>query len=78
VTKKPRNPKPTRLSRRIKSARKAAGLSQTDLAAALRVSAPSVCDWENGFIRPTRDRLRPLAKALGISFDELADAYLAP
>ncbi|MEL7029272.1 MAG: helix-turn-helix transcriptional regulator [Pseudomonadota bacterium] len=52
---------------RIKRARKAAGLSQADLAARASVSQPTVANWELGAHDPRRPVLEKVADALGVT-----------
>lgn len=49
------------------------GLSQTDIATHLGVSAPSISGWEKGRARPKNARLDALADLLGVSLAELLD-----
>ena len=56
---------------RIRELREAAGLSQMDLARQMRVSGPSVIQWETGRTLPTADKLPRLADLLGCSIDAL-------
>lgn len=59
----------------LRARRKAAGLTQEDLAAALGCTRQAVVAWERGDVLPTADRLPQLAKALGCSIDELYQDY---
>ncbi len=59
------------LGRRIARARKKKGLSQAGLAARLNISFQAVSRWERGESEPEIFRLRPLAKALGLTLEEL-------
>jgi len=63
---------------RIRHARKAAGLNQTELAERVGVSQPSVANWESGVHDPRRVMLAKLAEALGTSLDWLADGLRSP
>lgn len=47
------------------------GLSQLDIANHLGVSAPSISGWENGRVRPKRDRLVELAGLLEVPVSQL-------
>lgn len=75
----PYNPgMPRRLSRprpkqaaRLVALRKAAGLSQVELADAVRVSPKSIAYWETSATPPRSDVLPRLAKALGVRVEEL-------
>lgn len=51
--------------------RRARGMSQADLAAAVGVSAGTVSRWEAGRMDCRRDHLEALAGALGVGVDEL-------
>lgn len=55
----------------IKLARLRAGLSQKALAKELGVSVGAVCQWEKGITNPTAKRLKPLAKILATTVDDL-------
>jgi transcriptional regulator with XRE-family HTH domain len=63
----------TTIGDRIRQARKAAGLNQSDLAARIGVSQPAVANWESGVHDPRRLMLAKLADALGAPLDWLAD-----
>ena len=56
---------------RIAIARKAKGMSQKELACELKVSCPTVSDWENGKKNPSISNLQRLAKVLDVSVDYL-------
>lgn len=51
---------------RLRAARRAAGLTQQQLAARLGVPATGVANWENGYRSPRADRLRELARLVGV------------
>lgn len=55
----------------ILMARKAAGLTQEQLAARLGVTQGAIAQWENGITHPSYRVLKPLSEALGLSLDEL-------
>ncbi len=57
----------------IKTARKAAGLTQCQLAEKLGVSQAAVAQWENGITHPSYSILRPLANVLNIPVDDLIE-----
>ena len=59
------------LYERISLARKKAGLSQEQLGDKLGVSRQAVSKWELNTALPDTDKLVPLARALGVSVDEL-------
>lgn len=48
-----------------------AGLSQDDLAELVGVSQPTISRWEDGTMTPNTDKLRSLAKALGVTIEDL-------
>lgn len=56
---------------RLKECREMRGLSQKEVAATLKVSAPSVSNWESEKTRPTHDNLEKLADLYGVSVDYL-------
>ncbi len=51
--------------------RKAAGITQAELAAALGVSQTVVSDWESSKKYPSADKLPLIAKTLNCTIDEL-------
>ena len=51
--------------------RKAAGITQAELAAALGVSQTVVSDWESSKKYPSTDKLPLIAKTLNCTIDEL-------
>jgi len=55
----------------FKSARKEAGLTQKEAAAALGVHQSAVALWETGKNGPTVAKLRDMAKLYGCTVDEL-------
>ncbi|WP_280371214.1 helix-turn-helix domain-containing protein [Nocardia wallacei] len=55
----------------IQARRKALGLEQPDLAARVGTTATQISRWENGKQEPTASNCRMLARALGLSTDEL-------
>jgi transcriptional regulator with XRE-family HTH domain len=55
----------------LKRLRAAAGLTQAELAAKLNTPLRTVQNWEQGHREPGLDALRPIARALGVSVDEL-------
>ena len=66
------------LGRRISQARRAKGLKQKHLAAALGVEPVTISRWETGAHVPPVSRLFDIAKALGIEPEQLVtNGYLA-
>lgn len=57
----------TPLSRRIRQAIAASGLTQMEIAVAVGVSRPQVTMWASGSRAPGRENLRALATALSVS-----------
>lgn len=55
----------------IKKARKMAGLSQKEVAVTLKVSAPTVSDWESGNMYPSAENLKKLSVLLNCPIDYL-------
>ena len=58
-----------RLGKRIRAARKRLGFSQPQLASLLGVSQVTISQWERGLIRPSLDKLEPLADKLGAGLE---------
>lgn len=59
------------LDEKLTQARKAAGLTQTDVAARLDVSRQAVSRWEGGQSKPSTERLLELARIYDVSLDWL-------
>jgi transcriptional regulator with XRE-family HTH domain len=51
--------------------RQAAGLTQREVAHALRIKSPSVAQWESGRSRPDLERLPALARLYKVTIEEL-------
>ena len=62
---------PKQLSENIKKYRNAKNMTQTELAAALRISPQSVSKWECGLTVPDIENLCLIAKVLEVSVDRL-------
>lgn len=62
-----------RFGLRLKELRKAAGLSQVELAAALEISQNTVSQWETAISSPTVETFPALAKALKL--DKVKDLF---
>jgi len=58
---------------RIRTSRKAAGLTQSELAEAIGVEPESVNRIENGKLNPARETLQKVAAALGVKLASLLD-----
>lgn len=56
---------------RIKTLRKAAGLTQTQLATKLGLSQNSLSQWETEVVLPRTRNIPQLAEVLGCTIDEL-------
>lgn len=56
---------------RIKELRKKAGLTQTELAYSMKVMQNTVSNWETEIILPRTRQLPDLARALGVTIDDL-------
>lgn len=52
-------------------ARKIAGLTQKDLAAACKVSEATISNWERGKTEPTISQAEIAAAACGFSYDDI-------
>ena len=59
------------LGEKLTQARKAAGLTQADVAARLNVSRQAVSRWESGQSKPSTERLLALGEPYGVSIDQL-------
>ncbi len=59
------------LCEKLTQARKAAGLTQADVAAKLNVSRQAVSRWESGQSKPSTERLLALGVLYGVSIDRL-------
>ena len=57
----------------LKERRKAAGLTQQEVANILGVDQSAVAYWENGKYKPRKKRLADLAKLYGCSVEELTE-----
>jgi transcriptional regulator with XRE-family HTH domain len=55
----------------LKRLREAAGLTQAAFADKMKASLRTVQNWEQGHREPGLDMLRPIARTLGVSVDEL-------
>lgn len=55
----------------LKAYRKAAGISQEELAARLGVSQVAISQWESGRTHPAFEKIIRLADILGVTIDEL-------
>lgn len=56
---------------RIKSIRKAAGMTQDQLAEKLGVAQPTVCSWELGTSAPRYEQILKIREVFGCTMDEL-------
>jgi len=59
------------LGTRIERLRNRGGFTQAQIASALGVSVPAICNWEAGRSRPKANRQQGLADLLGVSLQEL-------
>ena len=60
------------MANNIKQLREAAGMTQAELAAKMRLTTPSITKWERGRANPTYDNLIQRAEIFGVSLDEVA------
>jgi len=60
-----------KLGKGIRSARKRAGLTKTELATALNVTCQTICGWEKGTHGVRTGRLDAIAQILGVTVPEL-------
>lgn len=56
---------------RIEAARRAAGLTQEELAEKVGITVSAVANYENGRRRPRADILKRIAQALNVSMENL-------
>lgn len=63
---------------RIREMRLAAGLTQAELAAKVKVNQTAVSQWERESVLPSCDKLPELADALGCSIDALYGRSQSP
>lgn len=63
------------LGENIKKARKAAGMTQKELAERLHVYQKDMCRWENGDHAPSVETFARICKELGASADELLELH---
>lgn len=63
---------------KIESVRKAAGMSQGELARLLGVTQGAVSQWEQGATNPTVSRLAEIARIFGVKVDDLLEATNDP
>ena len=66
------------LGEKLTQARKAAGLTQADVAAKLDVSRQAVSRWESGRSKPSTERLLTLGELYGVSIDRLLNQADTP
>lgn len=57
----------SQLNERLTEARIAKGMNKTAFAKAVRVSQPTVTDWENGKMRPNGENLTRVCHVLGVT-----------
>lgn len=57
--------------RKMKEIRQERGLTQLDVAFALRVTPATVANWEAGRSEPKASQLRALARLLNVSMDDI-------
>ncbi len=58
--------------RTIKEIRKQMGMKQLELARIIGVTPVTVYNWERGKYEPSAEYLRKVARALGVSMDDIA------
>lgn len=74
----PKLQKRNAFGQRLFEARQAKGLSQKEVAEALRVTQPSYADWERTAVSLKPELLPKLAEVLGVSVDHLLGAQGRP
>ena len=60
------------MANNIKQLREAAGMTQAELAAKMRLTTPSITNSELGRANPTYESVIQLAEIFGVSLDEVA------
>lgn len=65
------DPKPTRVSNRIRELRTERGFTQAELAAILKVTRQTVIAIEQGRYSPSLEMAFQIAKALGLPLDDI-------
>lgn len=60
-----------KVSNNVKALRLAAGMSQPEVAAKLKISTPSVTKWERGRANPDLENAFKLAELFGVSISEV-------
>lgn len=65
----------TVLGNRVAETRKAAGITQEELAEALETTVQTISRWERGHMALSLQRLRGIADLLGIGLGELLDVH---
>jgi transcriptional regulator with XRE-family HTH domain len=60
-----------KIGQAIRSARKSAGLNQSELAKKMDVTQTAITHWENGVHTPTLQKVVDLAEALDTSFAQI-------
>lgn len=68
----------SQLNERLTEARIAKGMNKTAFAKAVRVSQPTVTDWENGKMRPKGENLIRICHVLGIAPEWLLNGRGSP
>ncbi len=61
------------LGKNVKNLRRAAGLTQSEFAAAMGTTQQRVSEWERDKIEPSLYNVIKMLKVLGVSFEELTD-----
>lgn len=56
----------------LKAARVNANMTQMQVAEQLNVSKKTVCSWENGKTTPKLDKIEPICKLYGVTYDDIA------
>jgi transcriptional regulator with XRE-family HTH domain len=67
-------PKDTLLATSLRVLREARSLTQKELAEACGIERNTISKYENGWIQPSRDKLRRMLTALGVDYAALEEA----
>ena len=62
-----------KFGKRVKELRKSKGITQEQIAELINIEPPNVSKMENGLHFPQPDKIEKIAKALGVSIQELFD-----
>ena len=73
-----KDPRAVRVGARIRAARDAKGVTQSQLARAIEVPDSYISRWERGDNMPSWDNLEAIAAELGVTLGSLVERPMAP